>query len=264
MENTALDFEACYRSYYDRLYRVAYRIAGNREDAEDALQDAYVSAFRSAKDFRGQSAPGTWLYRITVNSALKYIKRRRAFPISDMARVAGISEAEFFERLGDRETVEDTVLTENLRETCLQMFLECMPRQQRVAFVLKVLMQLPGSEVAAIMGISPGAVKTNVYRARQLMVENLEGRCSLVKKGNPCNCGLWAAYARETGKASFFEGPALGRNPRLDYRQLFRSELGFLGKLMALYDVQPQGTSEDAFLERMKTLMAEGKLTLLK
>lgn len=264
MENAVMDFDTCYRTYYDRLYRVAYRIAGNREDAEDALQDAYVSAYRSRDSFRGDSALGTWLYRITVNSTLRYIRKRKSFPISQMAHAAGLTDEAFFESLKSRESVEDTVLTENLREACLQMFIECMPRQQRIAFVLKVLMQLPGREVADIMGISPGAVKTNVYRARQLMVAHMAGRCSLVRRGNPCSCGHWAAYTLETGKSVYFNGPAMGRNPALDYKQLFLSELGFMGKLKALYDVQPEGTPCDAFISKMKLLMAEERLVLLK
>ena len=92
MENAVMDFDTCYRTYYDRLYRVAYRIAGNREDAEDALQDAYVSAYRSRDSFRGDSALGTWLYRITVNSTLRYIRKRKSFPISQMAHAAGLTE----------------------------------------------------------------------------------------------------------------------------------------------------------------------------
>lgn len=263
MEAMAVEFEACYRDYYARLYRVANRIAGNREDAEDALQDAYLSAYRALPSFRGQSAASTWLYRITVNSALKYIKHRRGFPVSTMAREAGISEAAFFERLADHETVEDTVLTENLRETCLQMFLECMPRKQRIAFVLNVLMQLPGNEVAEIMGITRGAVKTNVYRARQHMVDNMEGRCSLIKAGNPCNCGLWTAYALETGKDKHFTHGSPVRNPRLDYKTLMLSEMNFLGKMTALYDAAPEGCSSQEFIQRMRQLISTGTMQLL-
>lgn len=263
MEATALEFEICYKDYYDRLYRVAYRIAGNREDAEDALQDAYLNAYRGLSSFRGQSTAGTWLYRITVNSALKYIKRRRSFPVSEMARLAGISEAAFFEQLADNETVEDTVLTENLREICLQMFLECMPRKQRVAFVLKVLLQLPGDQVADIMGITPGAVKTNVYRARQHMVNNMEGRCSLIKAGNPCSCGLWAAYALKTDKDRYFHHGSPVRNPQLDYKTLFKSEMNFLAKLTALYDATPDGCSSMEFIDRMQHMIAGGNLKLL-
>lgn len=263
MEAMPLEFEACYRDYHDRLYRVAYRITGSREDAEDALQDAYLNAYRGLSGFRGQSAAGTWLYRITVNSAFKYIKRRKSFPVSEMARLAGISESAFFERLADYETVEDTVLTENLRETCLQMFLECMPRKQRIAFVLNVLLQLPGGQVAEIMGITLGAVKTNVYRARQHMVDNMAGRCSLIKAGNPCSCGLWAAYALETGKDRYFTGGAVVRNPNLDYKTLVLSEMNLLGKMMALYDAAPQGCSGQEFIEKMRQLIAKGNLQLL-
>lgn len=261
---TTAVFDEYYRDYHDQLFKVAYRIAGNREDAEDALQEAYLNAMASFDSFRGESTVSTWLYRITVNAALKFVKRRREFPVSAMARAAGISDELFFERLKSFDSVEDTVLTDNIRENCLQMFIECMPRQQRVAYVLKELLGLSCKEVAAIMGISVQGVKTNVYRARQHMVNNLEGRCALIKKGNPCQCGLWTAYALKTGKESQFPQEPVACAKQRDYRELCFSELNTLGKIRALYSSEPKGEPSDAFLARMRTLSESGELTLLK
>lgn len=258
------ELEACYKNYHDRLYRAAYRITGNHEDAEDALQEAYLLAYQAFPAFRGQSAVSTWFYRITVNSAHKFIRQRKGFPVSAMARSAGISEAAFFERLADHEDVEDTVVTENIRETCLQMFLECMPRKQRIAFVLNVLMELPGNEVAEIMEITTGAVKTNVYRARQHMLNTMEGRCALIKAGNPCRCALWAAYTVKNGKDVLFSNSTPVRNSNLDYKTLALSELNFLEKVMALYNASPGGCTGDEFIERMRILIVEGDLHLLQ
>lgn len=261
---TTAVFDDYYKTYHDQLYRVAYRIAGNREDAEDALQEAYLCAMTGYEGFRGESAISTWLYRITVNCTLKFVKRRREFPVSGMARAAGISDEVFFERLKSFDSVEDSVLTDNIRENCLQMFIECMPRQQRVAYVLKELLGLSCKEVASIMEISVAGVKTNVYRARQHMINNLEGRCSLIKKGNPCNCGLWAAYALQTGKKDQFPPTPVTTGRQRDYRDQCFSELNTLGKIMALYQTEPVGESSEAFLARMKALTQAGELTLLK
>lgn len=264
MNASIKEIEACYRDHHDQLYRAAYRITGSREDAEDALQEAYLLACQAFPAFRGQSAVSTWFYRITVNSAYKFIRQRRGFPVSEMAFAAGISEAEFFERLPGIETVEDTVVTENIREACLQMFLECMPRKQRIAFVLNVLMALPGNQVAEIMGITVGAVKTNVYRARQHMMNTMEGRCALIKAGNPCQCGRWAAYAVANGKAVHFDSPHPVRNANLDYKTLALSELKALDKIKALYNAAPNGCTGDEFMNRMRDLIAEGNLHLLQ
>ncbi len=263
MENTAIGFEEAYKGYFEKLYRVAFRITGNKEDAEDALQEAYINAFKGFTGFSGKSSLSTWLYRITVNSSLRFIKKRNSFPVARFAADAGLSEAGFFESLKAVEQVEDAVLAADIRESCLQMFIECMPKKQRITFVLKVLMQLSVSEVASIMDISESAVKTNVYRARQLMKEHLEGKCSLIRPDNPCNCKLWTSYAIKYGRRAYIPSLKPVNELGLDYRSIFESELSFLSKLVQLYDNQPQYMSGEAFIIRMKELMAKGSVKLL-
>src|SRR5918999_4444938 len=70
-------FERLIEEYADRIYNVALRITGNRADAEDSMQEAFLSAYRAWSAFRGQSTPSTWLYRIAVNEALMRVRGRR-------------------------------------------------------------------------------------------------------------------------------------------------------------------------------------------
>lgn len=171
MQKTKREFEDIYKEHYSKLFNVAYRITGNREDAEDSLQEAYLNAYKAFSAFQGQSSISTWLYRITVNSALNSIKKRKTLLITDFAAKQDISEIELLDKLKAGESVEKTVLVNDIHEMCLNMFLNCMPRKQRVTFVLKVLMQMSVNEVSLIMDISKGAVKIDLRLSKKKLYE---------------------------------------------------------------------------------------------
>ncbi|ODA39183.1 RNA polymerase sigma factor [Desulfosporosinus sp. BG] len=181
-------FDHLYADNYEKLYQLAYRLTGNREDAEDVVQEAWLNAYRSRAQFQGKSSQYTWLFKITLRCAYRFIKKKqKSLPIEDLAARMGIKEKEVFSKMKLLTPVEDQVLIAEMRESCLQMFMHCLPKQQRITFILKILLDLPGGDVADIMEISEGAVKVNVHRARSHMKENIEGRCSLIKASNPCS-----------------------------------------------------------------------------
>jgi len=139
--------------------------------------------------------------------------------------------------------VEEQAIVEDIRETCLQLFLNCMPKKQRIAFTLKILMELSIKEVADIMGISEGAVKINVYRAKQHLKDNLEERCSFIDPENPCQCGTWLKYLIDTGKADLISAYNPARSRSTAEMSVIWTEMDFLRKTMRLYDHQPGHTS---------------------
>ena len=90
----------------------------------------------------------------------------------------------------------------------MKLFLNCMLKKQRIAFTFRVLMDLSIGDIASIMDISESAVKINIYRARQHMKNNMEGRCSLIDPKNSCSCSLWAKYIQKEGVLT----PAVSRS----------------------------------------------------
>jgi len=155
-------FAELFRRHRDRLWAVALRTLGDREEAADALQDALLSAYRSAARFRGDSAVTTWLHRIVVNACLDRIRRRRArptVPLPDGTRGHTGQESPTTREPAAPAPDHDTALV--VRQALAQL-----PPDQRVALVLVDVQGYPVAEVATILGIAEGTVKSRCARGR--------------------------------------------------------------------------------------------------
>ena len=174
-------FGQLFLRHKDRLWAVALRTVGDPDEAADALQDAMISAFRRAEDFRGRSAVTTWLHRIVVNAAVDRLRRRPARSINwsgdedALAALAarggpgaGGTGAGTAGAPGGAETAEE-VETRLEVDTALRM----LPPQQRAALVLVDMLGYPVSEVAEILGISVGTVKSRCARGRARLLPYL-------------------------------------------------------------------------------------------
>lgn len=256
-----LSFEQLYEVHYERLYKLAYRLMGSKEEAEDILQEAFLNAYKAYPNFRNESQAGTWLYTIVTNCAYKSMKKLKRLPVYDIAPKFDMTKEDFFEKIKYYEPVENEVMLNCMREQCLQLFLKCMPKKQRTAFVLIVLLGLSGEEVSNIMGMSIGAVKTNVYRARLRMKENMEDKCSYINPKSPCQCKNWVAYAVANNKMDMI--PNIKLEKELDYTNIFNKEMGFLQRLVFLYDKYPKKNTGEEFIEKMKNIISEKSLKIL-
>ncbi|SCE81094.1 RNA polymerase sigma factor SigM [Micromonospora chokoriensis] len=154
-------FAELFRRHRDRLWAVALRTLGDREEAADALQDALLSAHRAAARFRGDSAVTTWLHRIVVNACLDRIRRRQAHPtvpLPDGNRAEDGSGAGGPEPAAPAPD-HDTALV--VREA-----LAALPLEQRAALVLVDVQGYPVAEVARILDVAEGTVKSRCARGR--------------------------------------------------------------------------------------------------
>jgi len=165
------------REHADRVYRLAFRLSGNRADAEDLTQETFVRVFRSLSQY----SPGTfegWLHRITTNLFLDMVRRRQrirfdALPEDAADRLAGTSagpEQSYDERNLDPE---------------VQAALDALPPDFRVAVVLCDLEQLSYEEIAATLGIKVGTVRSRIHRGRVLLREALAHRAPGVRPVEP-------------------------------------------------------------------------------
>ncbi|WP_051951175.1 RNA polymerase sigma factor SigM [Actinacidiphila yeochonensis] len=153
-------FAELVRRHRDRLWAVALRTLGDREEAADALQDAFVSAFRSAHTFRGQAAVTTWLHRITVNACLDRIRRaatRRTAPVAEEERLDALMEPQ--------ESAEAPAEREELHREVLAA-LATLPAEQRAALVLVDMQGYSVAEAAAILEVPTGTIKSRCARGR--------------------------------------------------------------------------------------------------
>jgi RNA polymerase sigma-70 factor (ECF subfamily) len=157
-------FAELVRRHRDRLWAVALRTLGDREEAADAVQDALVSAYRAAHTFRGQSAVTTWLHRITVNACLDRARKaasRKTSPVDDTERLEQLLEP--------HESAAAPAERNDLHRQLLEA-LGTLPPDQRAALVLVDMQGYPVAEAARILDVPTGTVKSRCARGRARLV----------------------------------------------------------------------------------------------
>ena len=162
------------RRHRDRLWAVALRTTGDREEAADAVQDALVSALRAADRFRGDSAVTTWLHRIVVNACLDRARRRAVRPTRPLEEEAGPGGDESARTGAALAVAEDA--TPHVETTLdVTSALARLPEAQRAALVLVDMYDVPVAEAARILDVAVGTVKSRCSRGRAALAEVLGG-----------------------------------------------------------------------------------------
>ena len=182
-------FGVLFGRHRDRLWAVALRTMGNREDAADGLQDGLIAAYRRAASFRGDAAVTTWLHRVVVNACLDRIRAqrvRRAEPLPDDVDQHAGDHGSPLARPPD-DPAEAAVADER-RRLVLAALAE-LPAEQRAALVLVDMEGYPVAEAAEMLGCAVGTVKSRCFRGRARLAELLgmlaPGGAAHADPGNP-------------------------------------------------------------------------------
>lgn len=171
MSVAVTDFESLVRTHTPVLLRVARRFMRSEEDARDALQDAFVSAFRALSSFAANAQLSTWLHRIVINACLMKLRKQRRHPEEDIEKYL----PQFLE---DGHQVEPSVPWNESAETMLQRSQLCglvrrcideLPETYRTVLLLRDIEELSTEEVAEMLGVTPNAVKIRLHRGRQAL-----------------------------------------------------------------------------------------------
>lgn len=166
LEGNQQDYTILIKQYQANVFRTAMGLLHNKEDAEEITQDVFVKVYQSLSSFNGKAAFSTWLYRITVNTSLNYLqkKKRRRFwvGLSDILQVAS------------KDRSVETIIAERSENELVRQALDALPEKQRLAFIFTKYEELPQKQVAEIMNISPGAVEQLLLRAKANLKKILE------------------------------------------------------------------------------------------
>ncbi len=162
-----LDFEEIVAQYSEVVYNLAYRILGNHADAEDAAQDAFLSAYRNFGRFRGESRVSTWLYRIATNAALMKLRRDRP------RRALAEADYDSIELASPLEGPEKLALNVELRDH-LETALDGMMPNLKAAVVLRDIHGLSNEEAAQALEVSVSALKARLHRGRVALRKYLQ------------------------------------------------------------------------------------------
>jgi RNA polymerase sigma-70 factor (ECF subfamily) len=153
-------FESLYRLHVDRVYGLCLRMTGNPSEAEDCTQEAFIQAWNKLSKFRGDSAFGTWMHRIAVNSVLGRMRKARREQ-DRIEAVTDISPAP--ETVGDSGNFED-----------LQNAVDDLPEGARHVFVLHAVYGYSHDETGDMLGIAAGTSKAQLHRAKRLLAQQLK------------------------------------------------------------------------------------------
>lgn len=152
-------FETIYRHYEKPMLSVAYRMLNNKEDAEEALQNAFINLYRKIGQFNFDSAFSTWFYRIVINACFDNLKKRKQSVCVPLEQVAEISE----------ETQTELGLH-------LQKAIDSLPPKMRACFVLFAVQGFKQREIAEILKMKEGTIKAQVFEAKARLRETLGER----------------------------------------------------------------------------------------
>ena len=168
-------YEELVRGQGGRLLAVARRLLDSEEDARDAVQDAFLSAFRSIGGFEGQARLSTWLHRIVVNASLMKLRTRRRKPEKPIEELLPryTEDGHVAEPAVEWRSPESEAERGELRALVLSR-IEALPESYRNVLLLRDIEGLDTEETAEAMGLSPNAVKTRLHRARQALRGLLE------------------------------------------------------------------------------------------
>jgi len=153
-------FEKLYRAHVDKVYGLCLRMTGNPSEAEDCTQDAFIQAWSKLSRFRGDSAFGTWMHRVAVNTVLGRMRKSRR----EQDRIRAVSDvAPVRESIGDNAELRD-----------LEQAINELPSGARHVFVLHAVYGYSHGETGDMLGIAEGTSKAQLSRARRLLVQQIE------------------------------------------------------------------------------------------
>jgi RNA polymerase sigma-70 factor (ECF subfamily) len=174
-----LAYREVIRRYGRKMFGLIFSMTKKRDETEEIMQEVFLKVIKHIKDFREDSLFSTWLFRITVNTALSYMKkkkRKRESLISELKR----DEEERIDFEDKEEKGTDETLETEERRKIVQTAIESLPQSYRIAIILKDIEGMPLTEVAKILKLSEGGTKVRLHRARLMLKKKLQ---PVVEKG---------------------------------------------------------------------------------
>lgn len=174
--NDEAAFEELVRRETPHLLAVARRFLRQEEDAQDAVQQAFLSAFRALPDFNGQCRLGTWLHRIVTNMALMKLRTRSRKPEQAIEELLPrfLEDGHHAEPMSDWSVAADQLMQQREVRAQVRAAIDQLPEAFRTVLMLRDIEELDTEETARMLGLTTGAVKTRLHRARQALATLLQ------------------------------------------------------------------------------------------
>jgi RNA polymerase sigma factor (sigma-70 family) len=244
MKNT----EIIYNQYSKRIYNLAYRMTGDVDDAHDITQETFIQAYNSIQNFKGDSGIYTWLYQIAKNKCLRFLEKKNKTTFLSLQGLINNVSSPVSEEFSEAEKL---VYISQVKEGCLSGLIRCLSIQQRLAFILNILLEMPIDQVAIVIEKSENATRILVHRAKQNIKEFLCNNCYLYYSKNLCRCENLVNFSLKQGW--------IGLNSELNNREKIETEIKDLKSLIKFYKTLPQIPLDDDFMWQIKKILAENQ-----
>jgi len=165
----AAAFEALVTKYDKGVYNLAFRLVSDRDDAMDIAQEVFLKAYQALPRFRGDSRFSTWIYRVCVNASLDHLRRKQKMASYSLDEPLSFKESPVTREIEDESgSVEDSVETKSLGQAVLAVLRDLEP-QHRVIILLSDVKGYSYQEIADILGLCMGTVKSRLHRSRNMV-----------------------------------------------------------------------------------------------
>lgn len=158
--------------YQHKLYQICYRMLGNKQEAEDIAQEAFVRAYINLHSYDQKRKFSTWLYRIATNLCIDRIRKKKPDYYLD-AEVAGTDGLDMYSQIAADEKLPEDVVTQMELQDRIQYEISRLPDKYRSVIVLKYIEELSLQEISEILDMPLGTVKTRIHRGREALRKQL-------------------------------------------------------------------------------------------
>lgn len=254
--------EALVRGLSDRLFRLALRFLGDREQARDATQEVLILVITKLSTFRGESAVSTWAYRVACRHLLEAKAQRKRATFEELQEHLAQPANEIAP--SSLAAADARLLEEEVFLGCTQAMLRALDREQRIAFVLGAICEVPAPDAAYALGLSEVAFRKRLSRARATLDAFLRKHCGVANPDNPCRCAYQVNHRVRIGRLDpgCLRLAAPVERTSLEALRATRREVGRVRRSLELYRAQPIERAPDDFAAHLRALVADPSLHL--
>ncbi|MBN2530940.1 MAG: sigma-70 family RNA polymerase sigma factor [Deltaproteobacteria bacterium] len=162
--------------HQSRIYNLIFRMIGNHEEAEDLLQEVFITVFKKIDSFRGESSLSTWIYRIATNHCInrkKYLSRRKHYAKSSFSELTEKEQSETGSGITQNLPRPDEMAEGKQMELLIQHAISSLDDEYKVVLILRDVQNLSYEEIEQILNVPAGTVKSRLHRARMALKEKL-------------------------------------------------------------------------------------------
>jgi RNA polymerase sigma-70 factor (ECF subfamily) len=239
-------------TYGKKVYNLAYRVTGNKQDAEDVTQDTFLQVYTSLDSFRGESKIYTWIYRIAINNSIKVKRKLNKEYIDSLDQKIELfkddipDEVKRWESDPEKRYLYNELLRE-IRCECYYFMTFRLTEEQRIAYILRVVLAFSLEDISAILQVEKNVIKARLQRAKANLCSHFSGRCQWFADESGCSCesriGFALAYMPDLMKR--LRNYPYDRN----YEKIVRSSINRIRDIDEIYESFPLESYQTKALE---------------